>query len=61
MSSYDPTELLQLCDSITADGELTYDERYQLAEWLNSHAEACAHWPGSSLVEPLQKRGPTAR
>ena len=55
MNSYDPTELLRLCDSITADGELTYDELYQLAEWLNSHAEGCAHWPGSLLVEPLQK------
>ena len=55
MNSYDPSELLQLCESITADGELTYDELYQVVEWFNSHAEGCAHCPGSLLVEPLQK------
>jgi hypothetical protein len=55
MSDYDPSELLLVCDSIIEDGELTYDELYQLAEWLNSHREACAHWPGNLLVEPLQK------
>ena len=46
MSDYDPSELLLVCDSIIEDGELTYDELYQLAEWLNSHREACVHWPG---------------
>ena len=55
MSDYDPSELLLVCDSIIEDGELTYDELYQLAEWLNSHREACVHWPGSLLVEPLQR------
>jgi hypothetical protein len=55
MSSHDPTELLQLCDSTTADGELTHDELYQRAEWLDGHREACICWPGSLLVEPLQK------
>jgi hypothetical protein len=55
MSDYDPSELLLVCDSIIEDGELTYDELYQLAEWLNGHREACGHWPGSLLVEPLQK------
>ena len=54
MSSYDPAELLRLCDSIIEDGELTYEELYELAEWLNSHREACAQWPGNVLVEPLQ-------
>jgi hypothetical protein len=54
MSDYDPSELLLVCDSVIEDGELTYDELYQLAEWLNSHREACAHWPGNLLVEPLQ-------
>jgi hypothetical protein len=55
MSDYDPSELLIVCDSIIEDGELTYDELYHLAEWLNGHREACVHWPGSLLVEPLQK------
>ena len=54
MSSYDPAELLRLCNSIIEDGELTYEELYELAEWLNSHREACAQWPGNVLVEPLQ-------
>ena len=54
MSDDDPSELLLLCDSIIEDGELTYDELYQLAEWLNGHREACAYWPGNLLVKPLQ-------
>ncbi|HEY5741449.1 MAG TPA: hypothetical protein VIS99_02820 [Terrimicrobiaceae bacterium] len=55
MSDYDPNELLVVCESIIEDGELTYDELYQLADWLNNHHEACLHWPGSLIVEPLQK------
>jgi hypothetical protein len=55
MSDYDPSELLLLCESIIEDGELTYDELYQLAEWLNNHQEACSNWPGGLLVAPLQK------
>ena len=54
MSEQDPNELLIICDSIIEDGELTFQELYQLAEWINGHPEACAHWPGSLLVEPLQ-------
>jgi hypothetical protein len=55
MSEYDPTELLSLCESIIEDGELTYDEIYHLAEWLNNHEEACGSWPGNLLVAPLQR------
>jgi hypothetical protein len=55
MSYYDPTELLFVCESIIEDGELTYDELYQLSDWLNNHREACLHWPGNLLVAPLQK------
>lgn len=55
MSDYDLNELLFVCESIIEDGELTYDELYQLADWLNNHHEACIHWPGNLLVEPLQK------
>jgi hypothetical protein len=55
MSDYDPSELLLLCESIIEDGELTYDELYQLTEWLNNHQEACSNWPGSLLVASLQK------
>jgi hypothetical protein len=54
MSDYDPGELLLVCESIIEDGELTYDELYALAEWLNEHREACFHWPGNLLVTPLQ-------
>ena len=57
MSDYDPNELLLICDSIIEDGELTYEELYQLAEWLNSHQEACLLWPGRAFVR-LPKRIP---
>jgi hypothetical protein len=55
MSDDDTLELLALCETISEDGELTYDELYKLAEWLNNHREACLHWPGNLLVAPLQK------
>jgi hypothetical protein len=55
MSEYDPSELLSVCETIIEDGELTYDEIYRLAEWLNSHDEACRHWPGDQLIAPLRK------
>jgi hypothetical protein len=55
VSDYDPSELLVVCESIIEDGELTYDELYRLADWLNNHHEACHHWPGNLLVEPLQR------
>ena len=55
MSDCDPNELLLICDSIIEDGELTYAELYQLAEWLNRHQEACLHRPGNLLVELLRK------
>jgi hypothetical protein len=55
VSDYDPSEPLVVCESIIGDGELTYDELYRLADWLNNHHEACHHWPGNLLVEPLQR------
>ncbi len=54
MDAYDPTELLLLCDSILEDGEISGDELYDLATWLNDHRDACFHWPGNILVGPLQ-------
>jgi hypothetical protein len=55
MSNYDPGELLVLWDPTMEDAHLTYDELYKMAEWLNNHHEACFHWPGNLLLEPLQK------
>lgn len=55
MSTYNPAELLAVCDAILWDGELNATELYGLAEWLNNHREACFHWPGNLLVKPLQK------
>jgi hemerythrin-like domain-containing protein len=61
MSHYDATELLLVCESIIEHGELTYDELYRLADWLNNHPEACHHWPGNLLVEPYRGHGQTVR
>ncbi len=55
MEAYDPTELLVICESILEDGEISGDELYNLAAWLNEHREACFHWPGNVLVGPLQE------
>ena len=46
--------VLQVCDGILEDGEISGDEAYGLASWLNENREACFHWPGNELV-PLLK------
>lgn len=55
MSEYDPTELVGICDSMLDFGEVTENEAYNLADWLNKHDEACLHWPGEELIRPLQE------
>lgn len=55
MNEYDPSELVGVCEAILEDGELSGEEIYRLAEWLNDHREACLHWPGELLVGPLQE------
>ena len=54
MDDYDPSELIAICESILEDGEISGEELYGLADWLNSHASACSRWPGNLLVQPLQ-------
>lgn len=48
------SELVAVCEHILEDGEISGDELYALAEWLNGHREACFVWPGNLLVKPLQ-------
>ena len=55
MSEVDNKELIALCDSILSDDEVTTDEAYALAQWLNDHPAATESWPGSELVGPLQE------
>ena len=55
MADYDPKDLLALCASILDDGEVTSDEAYQLADWLNNHPDASEKWPGKELIKPLQE------
>jgi hypothetical protein len=54
VAEYDPTEFIGLCASILDDGEITSDEAYHLANWLNDHPDAASNWPGNELVKPLQ-------
>lgn len=54
MSEYDPTELFAYCDAILEDSEVSVDEVYGFAEWMNANPTACDHWPGNVLVGPLQ-------
>lgn len=55
MNDYNANELVAVCESILEDGEISGDEIYRLAEWLNDHREACFHWPGNLLVKPMQE------
>lgn len=49
------SELVALCASIISDGEVSPEEAYKLAEWLNNHPDAATTWPGSGLIQPLQE------
>ena len=53
MESYDPTPLIDLCEAILADGELSADEVYSLSEFLNASPECTLHWPGKELATLL--------
>jgi hypothetical protein len=47
-------ELIALCQRLTSDGQLSGEEVWILAKWLNDHPEAGESWPGNILVEPLE-------
>lgn len=53
MESYDPTPLIDMCEAILVDGELSTDEVYRLSEFLNVTPECTLHWPGKQLAELL--------
>jgi len=53
MESYDPTPLIDMCEAILADGELSSDEVYRLSEFLNATPECTLHWPGKQLATLL--------
>lgn len=46
---------ISLCRNLMADGELSGEEVWELANWLNNHPDAAREWPGSIFVEPLQR------
>ncbi len=55
MSAGDFQEFISLCAAILDDGEVSSDEAYQLAEWLNTHREVALAWPAKELVKPRQQ------
>jgi hypothetical protein len=55
VTAFESPELIALCASVLSDGEVSADEAYSLAEWLNKHPEAAQNWPGSELVKVLQE------
>lgn len=48
-------EVLSYCRALTSDGELSSQEVWLLADWLNTHPDSCDTWPGTELV-PLLSR-----
>ena len=54
-SAYDVKPLIALCEKILLDEEVSVEELYELAEFLNANPEAGKHWPGNQFVEPLQE------
>jgi hypothetical protein len=55
VTEFESPELIALCASILSDGEVSPDEAYDLADWLNRHREAAQNWPGSELVKVLRE------
>jgi sulfite reductase alpha subunit-like flavoprotein len=48
-------DFIRVCNNITLDGQITGDEVYHLAQWLNDHLELCEEWPCNLIFEPLHK------
>jgi len=48
-------DLVQRCDGILASGEISENDAYDLADWLNRNDEACRCWPGEVLVSELKQ------
>jgi len=55
MSEESAPELVRLCESILADGEITAEEVVNLGKWLAEHTEAAQSWAGAILSDPIQK------
>lgn len=53
--SDDERDFFLLCDSILDDGEVSAEEAYGIAEWLNDHPEVAGSWPATELIKPLQE------
>lgn len=45
---------LRICREIWSDGELTSEEVWLMAEWLNDNPDDCAVWPGTVVFPLLQ-------
>jgi hypothetical protein len=54
-SVYDVKPLIALCEKILHDEEVSVEELYELAEFLNANPEAGKHWPGNQFIAPLQE------
>ena len=54
-SVYDVKPLIALCEKILLEEEVSVEELYDLAEFLNANPEAGKHWPGNQFVEPLRE------
>ena len=54
MADSDASPLIAFCALLLSDGEVTEDEAYSLAEWLNEHPAIAGSWPATELIEPLQ-------
>jgi hypothetical protein len=53
MENQESANLMQILKGITFDGELSADEAYALAEYLNHNDAAATTWPGTELVPAL--------
>jgi len=47
-------EFVSQLAKVTMDGQITSEEIWHLAHWLNEHPQAMEYWPGRQFRDPLQ-------
>ncbi len=54
MSDDEGRDFIVLGEAILDDGEVSAEEAFRMAEWLNDHPHVAHTWPASEVVKPLR-------
>ena len=48
-------QLIELCRTLTLDGDISDEDAWELGNYLNENPECCDEWPGDELASLLSK------